>query len=313
MAAKRSVDLSKGISIQVEGELGKFHTLPVDVLADLGKRLQELILAIARNDIDSSEAITLDHFKIELSGFRSGSAVPEFIFTPRVQLNIGDIIEQRKQVSQRFSSLMQVAAKGLYTETRALYPDAARRSEVVNSLFEFRSSVAAPMALVEMPKTKNGKPRKIFALKPFKKETRQLLVTKVIEPTAKKTQFYAVARVKVSTDASGKKKQRIEEIFEQSKTTLAFAPDTIVFNERVYNLNWPLRCALVHDEDGYSIENEMLGIIGTGPDLDVAEQSFSEEFDFVYRRYQELKESQMTKHVRDVKQVLQFMVASIDE
>ncbi len=243
-----------------------------------------------------------------------GSAVPEFVFTPRVQLSLGNLNDQRQQVSERFSSLMQIADKGLYIETKSLYPDAVRRTDVVNSLYEFRSSVGnAPMALVEMPKGKKGKPKKIYSLKPFKKETKQLLVIKVIEPTTKKEQSYAVARVKLTTDPTGKRRQKIDELFEQSKTVLSFAPEIIVFKDRVYNLKWPLHCALEHDEDGYTIGSEMLGIIGTGETVDSAEESFSEEFDFIFRRYNELKDAELTQNVKHIKLMLKFMVASIEE
>src|SRR5205814_973388 len=117
------IDLNKGISIQISGELGRFNTLPIDALIKIADSLQNLLITIAKSDVDSNNPIHLDDFKIELSGFRHGSAVPQFLFTPRVQTSIGNVDSQRALVSKKFDKLMSLSNKADYIKINNLYPD----------------------------------------------------------------------------------------------------------------------------------------------------------------------------------------------
>jgi len=70
-----AIDLQKGISLKIEGELGKFQTLPIESLIKIAESLQELVLSIAKYDLPVNEAINLSNFKLELTDFQKGSAV----------------------------------------------------------------------------------------------------------------------------------------------------------------------------------------------------------------------------------------------
>lgn len=72
------IDLNKGINLQIQGELGRFNTLPIDALVKIAEHLQTLINSIAVHGVDKGNVIDLSNFKLELSAFRTGSAVPEF-------------------------------------------------------------------------------------------------------------------------------------------------------------------------------------------------------------------------------------------
>src|SRR5437773_2187308 len=110
------IDLTKGFNLRVEGEIGKFNTLPIEHLVKLAENLQKLLQNIAKHQLEVEGAIDLDNFKVELSGFKIGSAIPEFVFTPRVKtVTSGDIFEQRTFVNDKFDSYLRVADKGDYS------------------------------------------------------------------------------------------------------------------------------------------------------------------------------------------------------
>lgn len=307
-----SVDLTKGIHLQVEGELGRYNTLPVDALVRIADNLQRLVQSIARNDIDSGEAIQLSNFQIELAGFHKGSAVPEFVLTPRIQLPLADLDKQRELVNAKFTQLMAIADAGRYSELKKAYPDAVRRNDIVDNLFNFRNSFNdSPVAIVKLGK--GGKPKKQFALKPFKKEIKQALTTKVITAPVKRDESSAVARIKVITDDKGKQRKHIQDLYQQAQTAVAWAPSVIVQGARAYILRYPLMCSLEHEDGVHAIQNPILGIIGTGETPDDAEQSFSEEFDFVYRRYANMADKKLAPHLVEVKRFIKHLVASIEE
>jgi hypothetical protein len=308
------VDLTKGISIQVEGEAGKYHTLRVEDLIEIAKNLEKLVLAIAKSDIDTGEAVDWDNFRIELAGFSAGSAITTWVPTPRVQMPLSDLDKQRAVVSDRFEQVMKVADKGHYTDLKKLYPDALRRNEVVGALYAFRNSVPdAPMALVVPAKRKGAKPKKLYTIKPFRKEVREMLTTRVVEPKKEGTESIAVARLKLVTDAKGHiiSTKRLE-MFEKENTSVAWAPPVIVHDGRAYILRHPLACIVEHEEKVYAITNDLLGIIGTGADMDEAEASFSEEFDFIYRRYTAMPDKKLAPHLVEVKRLLQHLVTGME-
>ncbi|MCW3107786.1 MAG: hypothetical protein JWQ09_2292 [Segetibacter sp.] len=93
----------------------------------------------------------------------------------------------------------------------------------------------------------------------------------------------------------------------------SFVTDTIMFNNRTYNLSFPLRCKLEKEDDYFLIESEMLDIVGTGKTIDDAEKNFSEEFDFVYKRYNELPDNKLSDRIKRIKIILNSLVLKVDE
>jgi hypothetical protein len=94
-------DLEKGISFKIEGELGKYQTLPIDALIEIAESFQNLVLSIAKNDLSSDNSIDYNNFKIELDDFTKSSSVPSFIFTPRIQHTTSDYKEQRNLINTK--------------------------------------------------------------------------------------------------------------------------------------------------------------------------------------------------------------------
>lgn len=146
-----AIDLEKGISLQVEGELGKYQSLPIEFLVKIAEALQSLILSIAKHDLPADEAIDLNNFKLEITDFQKGSAIPSFALTQRIQHVItSDLNLQRKDVADKLSTLLVISDRGTYSELRELYPQYNRRNEIVEKLYGFTSSFNnSPVSIYE--------------------------------------------------------------------------------------------------------------------------------------------------------------------
>lgn len=109
---------------------------------------------------------------------------------------------------------------------------------------------------------------------------------------------------------NGHENTEILEEYSDKKASLSYAPNIIVCGKNVYVLNYPLRCLLEKEEESYMIICEMLDIIGTGLSIDEAEESFAQEFDYIYQRYNQLSNDKLTKRLQEIKTILNIIVKS---
>lgn len=305
------VDLIKGFNLRVEGEIGKFNTLPIEYLVKLAENLQKLLQDIAKHQLEVEGAIDLDNFKVELAGFKIGSAIPEFIFTPRVKtVTSGDVIEQRKFVNNKFDSYLKVANGGDYFEIRKIIPQASTRNIIVEDLYDFATTFGnSPLSVVNV---KNGKIIPIYKINKFKSETKEKLITKISESIETSEEYEAVAKVKV-VRKGGKIHKSTKDIFDTKHGEPGYALDTIVFEKVCYVLASPLRCKIEREDSYYVIQSEMLDIVGTGKTIDEAEKNFSEEFHFVYQRYNQLPVKKLSDRIKRIKTIINSLVLKIEE
>lgn len=304
-----AIDLQKGISLKIEGELGKYQTLPIDSLIKIAESLQELILSIAKYDLPTNEAVDLNNFKLELADFQKGSVIPSFILTPRVQPILTGFQPQREEVTKKLNSIFEISDKGTYTDLRDLYPEHFKRNEIVEKLYDFTSSFKnSPVSIYE--KGSVNEESKKYRLKKFKASTKKSLLVEVKEVKTEKFEEKAFARIKVTT-SGGKTTNRIEEVISTAKNSLAYSPEIININRKQYILNFPLRCLFEKEDDYYVINNEQLDIIGTGLTQDDAEQNFNEEFDYLYNRLNSLNDDQLNKRLLRIKTVLNSFVKQV--
>ena len=66
------------------------------------------------------------------------------------------------------------------------------------------------------------------------------------------------------------------------------------------------------EADYYVIQNEVLGIIGTGLSEEIAVQSFAEEFDHLYQVLNGLGEGSLTEHNKQIKGFINYYVEKIE-
>ncbi|RIV72544.1 hypothetical protein [Flagellimonas aequoris] len=305
-----AIDLHKGISLEIEGELGKFQTLPIESLIKIAESLQELILSIAKYDLPANEAIDLNNFKLELTDFQKGSAIPSFVLTQRVQPVItSDYQNQREEVTKRLNTIFEISDKGNYADLKVLYPEHFKRNEIVEKLYGFTSSFKnSPVSIYEKGNINEESAK--YRPKKFKASTKKSLIVKIEEVTEEQQEEKAFARIKV-TKKGGKTRKRIEEVISTAQHSLSYSPEIINVNKKQYILNFPLRCLFEKEEDYYVINNEQLDIIGTGETQDDAEKNFNEEFDYLYNRLNSLNDNQLNKRLLRIKNVLNSFVKEV--
>ena len=306
-----SIDLTKGFNIRVEGEIGKFNTLPIEHLVRLAENLQTLLQDIAKYQLEVDGAIDTSNFKVELAGFKIGSAIPEFIFTPRIKtVTSGDVFEQRKFVNTKFNSYLKIANEGNYSEIKKLIPQASIRNIIVEDFYNFATTFGnSPVSVVEF---KKGKISPIYKINKFKPEIKAKLITKISETNLVKEEYEAVAKVKV-IKRGNEIKRTTKDIFDTKHGEPGYATEIIVYNSISYILAFPLRCKLEKEDDYFVIQSEMLDLVGTGKTIDEAEINFSEEFDFVYKRYNQLSDNKLGDKLKRIKTILNSLVLKIEE
>jgi hypothetical protein len=304
------IDLNKGISLKIEGELGRYQTLSIDSLIKIAETLQELILTIAKNDLPVNESIDLNNFKLELTDFQKGSAIPTFALTQRVQTLINsDYSEQRKEVSKKLNILLNVSDKGTYYDLKDLYPEYARRNDIVESLYGFTTSFKnSPVSIFEKDDFEN----KSFKPKPFKPSVKKNLIVEVnkINSEIEKEEKNAFATISIIKRGE-KITNKIKEVILPNHHSLSYSPEIINVNNKQYILHHPLRCLFEKIENYYLIENEILDLIGTGETQDEAEINFNEEFDFLYQRLNNLNDNELSEKFVRIKNFINSFVKEV--
>lgn len=306
------IDLVKGINFQIQGELGRFNTIPIDALVQIASNFQKLVFTIAEHEITGNESIDLSNFRLELSGFRGGSAIPEFKFTPRTQTVVGgNVVKQRQRINRRLDGLLKIANRGEYHRLKDIYKRPALRNVVVNNLYEFVHSFKnAPVSVVEVTKKNEIKP--VYRIRKFNNDVKTSLLVPIKQDEGEQIhESFGVAKIKI-LHKGGQLKKKIEELYKKNVTTLAYSPEVIVYEDKIYNLHFPLRSLFEKEDNFYVIKNELLDIIGTGLTEDDAEKNFAEEFDYIYTRLNELSDEGLTTRVQNIKRILNSFVKSVE-
>lgn len=308
------IDLNSGAFIEIGGELGKYNSLPIDVLVKLAQDLQELVFTLAKYDLPTKESIDLNNFKIELVGFTKGSAVPKFAYSPRSENKTGINWQvHRNTVNDKLEKLVEVSDEGDYGRIIELYPEPVKRNPIVENLYSFVNSFGtAPVSFVEYDEV-NEKITPIYKINRFKPAVKKELISEIKDVAEAVSETdEAVGKIKISK-RDGKITRKIIDIYSGKKFSLEYAPDVIVTETKNYILKYPLRCLFEKKDDYYVIQSEMLGIIGTGLTEDDAEKSFTEEFDFIYNRLKTLDDDSLTNHNRLIKNILIQIIDRIEE
>lgn len=308
------IDLNSGAFIEIGGELGKYNSLPIDVLVKLAQDLQELVFTLAKYDLPTKESIDLNNFKIELVGFTKGSAVPKFAYSPRSENKTGINWQvHRNTVNDKLEKLVEVSDEGDYGRIIELYPEPVKRNPIVENLYSFVNSFGtAPVSFVEYDEV-NEKITPIYKINRFKPAVKKELISEIKDVAEAVSETdEAVGKIKISK-RDGKITRKIIDIYSGKKFSLEYAPDVIVTETKNYILKYPLRCLFEKEDDYYVIQSEMLGIIGTGLTEDDAEKSFTEEFDFIYNRLKTLDDDSLTNHNRLIKNILIQIIDRIEE
>lgn len=308
------LDLNTGVFIQIGGELGKYNSLPIDTLIKIAQDLQGLVVTIAKYDLPACDILDLNNFKIELFDFKKGSAIPKFGFTPRDENKIGvDWLIHRKTVIEKFENLIEISNSGNYEKIIELYPEPVVRNPIVENLYAFVNDFGtAPVNFVDFDeKTKKITP--IYKINKFKNTTKKGLISEIINIKNSESETNeAVGRIKI-TIKDGKTSRKIMNSYSNTKYSLEYAPILIIAGQLKYFLKHPLRCLFEKEDNYFVIQSELLGIIGTGLTEDEAENSFADEFDYVYQRFNSLDNKSLTKHNLLIKNNINQLVEKVEQ
>lgn len=307
----KKIDLEKEISIRIEGELGKHNTLPIESLIKIAESLQKLINDIVKYDLPVDESVDPNNFKIELCGFSKGSAIPQFSFTQRIVPTFIDFKKQRTEVSNKLNEILAITDKGDYTVLKKIYPDSVRRNIFIDDIYNLTNSFGnSPASFGAIDK--KGKFHSDYIVHKFKSSVRNSLLVKIGKESNLKEDEYALGRVKITKHGNKVVRQKIEQVYDKSKTSLSFSPDVININSKQYILKYPLRCSYEQEDSYYVIQYELLDLIGTGPTSDEAEKSFNEEFDFLYTKLSSTPNKKLSRHLQKVKSFFEELVQSVE-
>ncbi len=306
------IDLINGAYLEIGGELGRYNSLPIDVLIKISQHLQDLITKIAQYDLPAEDLLNIDNFKIEIVDFKKGSALPAFAFSQRSEYRIGqDCDNHRNIVNERFEKIAEIANSGDYKKLIELYPEPYRRNPIVENVYDFVNDFrTSPVSFVEYDKL-NDTITPIYKLRKFKAAAKKELITEIKE-NAKDEQMSeeAFAKIKILKTKKGIRNQVLQTY--PKEYSMEYAPEVIVWENAKYLLNQPLRCLFQSEEDYCLIQCELLDLIGTGETKDEAEAVFNEEFDYLYKKLNSLDNQQLTKHNQIVKTIINHLVEKVE-
>jgi len=294
----------KGVSFQLKPGA---HVL-LEQLAGISKHLNALLQALIKYDLIADDLLA--HLQVALVHLDAPHAVLEFKLLPAPLPEHTVFKAPFEQLSQQFDKLLALAHEGNYFELRALYQHPESVNAMVQAMYGFINSFGTQGALVVQQDPAHGY-QTLYALKPFSPGAKNSAMMPHHVAFDAGNYDLAVATVAV---AKFDKAQpiAIQELFQLDDQAVAYAPQTIAVNNKVYHLQFPLRCALQKHHGYYLIESELLGIVGTGTSLDEARNSFAQEFDFIYQRYNSLEANQLSARLNSIKHILNFMVNSVE-
>lgn len=310
------VDLTKELLLHIEGEKTQKHTMPWDVLRNVGDKLQSLILTLAKYSLEEDDVTTLENFTLEFIGFYEGSATPAWALNKHpipTLYNADDKI--KKNLNASFSKVMYLVDKGNFQAIADTYNTEEVSNDVITKVYDFANSAGTVPVQIVKRKPKGNGFSKVYNIRKFPKDAYEQLYiqkkeTNLIAKTPDKT---AVGKVILKQGKSGKISKKLAEIYMENDAVLSLKIDQIVTLERRYELNTPIYFQFYQEGKGIVIENEQFDLFAAGKDLPQAKQNLNNHFDHTYQRLNELKEEQLSKRLVAIKKYYDFNVKKVIE
>ncbi len=303
-----AIDISNGINIEILGSAGKRGVIPVKLLINISKSLQDLIHTIATYDLTSSTH--LNNFDIDFTGLKKCCAVAQYSYSPAhtQESIIEPIIQQRLSVSNKLDILLQVTDKREYGVIKELYPDGIRRNKIVESLSDFVNSPGnTPIRFVDF--TEDNKIVPLFKMNSIKPEIKKSLMSDIIMDIEDEKHIRGYARIEM---IEGKKKsQKVSKKYFDPEIALVYSPHVINFHENQYFLKKPPICTIEDDDENKSIiiKCDELDIYATGIDEYSAKLDFAEEFNYIFKRFNELPDEKLSLKNKKIKNYINSIVS----
>ncbi len=303
-------NIETGLAIKIEGELGEYQTLPIEYLIKIALSLQNLVNTIASSDISAAET-DLDNFKIELSGYKKSSAIPEFVLTPRVNLSLHDnALKQRNDIAGQVDSILEITNSGKFSRLIELYPD-GNRNGIIESVFDFTNSFDdSPTSFGTL--NKKGEFIGSYSLHKLKKEAKQKLLLEIPEVKSfEAPEEYSEFREILVTRNKNKTSNKVINTIKKDGHSISYTPDFIIANNRKYIFNSSPVSLLQKEKDHYIIKNDLLDIYAVGETEAEAENDFAEEFDYLYQRLNSLSDTNLSDRFIAIKNFINYFVKDV--
>lgn len=308
------VDLTKELLLHIEGEKTQKHTIPWDVLRNIGDKLQSLILTLAKYSLEDDDVTTLENFTLEFTGFYDGSATPAWALNTQpipTLYNSDDKIRENLNID--FSKIMYLVDKGNFQEIADTYNTQEVSNDVITKVFDFTNSAGtAPVQIVKR-KSRGAGYTKVFNIRKLSKDGYEQLYIKKKESNlfAKKPDQTAVGKVILKQGKSGRISKKLAEIYTENDAVLSLKIEHIVTLERRYELNTPIYFQFYQEGKGIVIENEQFDLFAAGKTLEQAKQDLHNQFDHTYQRLNQLKEVQLSNRLVAIKKYYNFIVKKV--
>ncbi|TKK65423.1 hypothetical protein FC093_20140 [Ilyomonas limi] len=308
------VDLNNELLIHIGGEATKKHSIPWDMLRNVGDKLQALLITLAKYSLDQNEVVNLNNVTIDFTGFYQGSAVPSWSLNRQpvpTLFDADDILI--KSLSKDFSRLMYNVDKGNYQAIADAYNTNEVKNEVVTKVFDFTNAAGtAPIQIVRRKKNNKGF-AKIYNIRRLKKEVYEQLIAKDknVNLVANTPDQTAVGKIVVKTTKSGRLSKKPSEIYPEKEAVLSLKLEQIVTLERKYLFNAPVFFQFYPEGKGIIIENEQLDLFAAGKSLEEAKFDLFQQFDFSYQRFSQLEDEKLSLRLRKVKTYYKLIVKDV--
>ncbi|HCN84958.1 MAG TPA: hypothetical protein DIT07_15275 [Sphingobacteriaceae bacterium] len=308
----QTLDLEKEILIRI-GKENDDHAISWDVLKNVGNKLEDLILTIAKYNLDSAVPVNLDNFKLDFSGFYNGSAVPAFRLNTHPIPSLFNEDKARKVVIANFSNLVSNVDKGNYQAIADEYTMPGVKNDIIHKVYEFTNSAGTtPVAIVA--REGNNKFRKVYSIRRLNKAVYDQLIVKdqfLLMEDVVPYESTAVARVIFKKNKAGKLLRKTSEIYKDKEATLSLKLDRIETDKVTYNFNIAILFQLYQEGKGIIIENEQLDLYASGLTTEEAKLSLFDQFDHSYKRLNDLKNNQLSAFLLNVKRYYNFIIKSV--
>lgn len=310
------VDLTKELLLHIEGEKTKKHTIPWDILRNVGDKLQSLILTLAKYSLAEGDVTTLENFTLEFTGFYDGSATTGFALNTQPIPTLYNSDKKIKEaLSSDFSKVMYLVDKGNFKQITDSYNTDEVSNDVITKVFDFTNSAgAAPVQIVKR-KVKGIGYTKVYNIRKLSRKGYDQLYVKTKETNliTKRPDQTAVGKVILRQGKTGKISKKLSEIYMENDAVLSLKIDHIVTLIRRYELNTPIYFQFYQEGKGIVIENEQFDLFAAGKNLEQAKQDLNNQFDHTYKRLNELKEDQLSDRLVAIKKYYNFIVKKVIE
>ena len=288
------------------------HTIPWDVLKEVGNKLEALLFSIAESKKDDMQVSVREEFKLEFTGFYKGSSVPAFVFRDASQQNITNTDPIKENVKHEFSRLMDNISRGDYRELLSGFTN-KEQNVIVKRVADFiNSSGDYGMAIVKRKSAGSSKFIPVYNLRNFTMQAVSVLSKREKEPALEENSEVAFAKLLLNKKPGGRIKQKTVSLYRESEMHFVKEFKAIQTEERVYTLKHPELFKVSQEGKGILLENERLDIYAAGKSVADAETDMFYQFDATYQRFLQLADDKLSDRLLDVKRYYQFIIQSVN-